>query len=78
MSRYDVLTKRTGPKLETTEAPSPNAPRRGNPAFRQFSAYIPAELYRKVKVQLAERDMDLSEAVQQALTDWIQNLKATS
>lgn len=78
MSRYDVLTKRTRPKLETAEAPNLNTPRRGNPAYRQFSAYIPADLYRKVKIHLAERDMDLSEAVQQALTDWIQKSKAAN
>ena len=71
MSRYDVLAKRTAPATEASEAGKPaRCPRRGNPAYRQFSAYIPAELYRKVKVQLAERDLDLSEAVEQALTEW--------
>ena len=46
--------------------------RRGNPSFRQFSAYIPVELYRKLKVRLAERDLDLSLAVEQAIADWIE------
>ncbi len=69
MSRYDVLSKRSTPA--TDDEKKPVSARRGNPAFRQFSAYIPADLYRKVKVQLAERDLDLSVAVEQALAEWV-------
>lgn len=71
MSRYDVLAKRSTVAVSAPGEKSSGA-RRGNPAFRQFSAYIPADLYRKVKVQLAERELDLSEAVEQALIDWVQ------
>jgi hypothetical protein len=46
--------------------------RRGNPEYRQFSAYIPADLYRRLKVRLAERDLDLSVAVEEALAEWVQ------
>jgi hypothetical protein len=72
MSRYDVLAKRSAPaSAATSGAGKASGARRGNPGYRQFSAYIPAELYRKVKVQLAERDLDLSEAVEHALTEWV-------
>lgn len=73
MGRYDVLTKRAKPTSggEGGAANTASA-RRGNPAYRQFSAYIPADLYRRLKVHLAERDLDLSEGVEQALADWVQ------
>jgi hypothetical protein len=75
MGRYDVLTKRSGSAAsaaESGEAKAAAIARRGNPAYRQFSAYIPADLYRRLKVQLAERDLELSEGVEQALADWVQ------
>jgi len=73
MSRYGVLTNRTPQASEITEAgkPSPALARRSNPAYRQFSAYVPVELYRTLKVRLAESDMDLSEAVEQAIARWL-------
>ena len=70
MSRYDILAKRSAPSPQSAEAGT--VARRGNPAFRQFSAYLPIELYRTLKVRLAERDMDLSEAVEQAVSDWVE------
>ena len=76
MSRYDVLAKRSTPSPESAETGKSTAARRGNPAFRQFSAYLPAELYRMLKVRLAERDLDLSEAVEQAVSDWVEKGKA--
>jgi hypothetical protein len=75
MGRYDVLTKRSTPVTssgEFAEAKAEALARRGNPAYRQFSAYIPVDLYRRLKVQLAERDLDLSEGVEEALADWVQ------
>jgi hypothetical protein len=72
MSRYDVLAKRTGPVVETVGEGKATASRRGNPSFRQFSAYIPGELYRRLKVRLAESELDLSQAVEQAITEWIE------
>jgi len=75
MSRYDVLAKRNAPSPNSLEAAKATAARRGNPAFRQFSAYIPIELYRTLKVRLAESDLDLSQAVEQAISDWVEKEK---
>ena len=72
MSRYDILAKRTAPGTDLAGMGQPTPARRGNPAFRQFSAYIPIELYRLLKVRLAERDLDLSQAVEQAVSDWVE------
>lgn len=41
--------------------------RRGNPEFQQISAYIPKDLYRKLKIRALESGKDLSEAVEDAL-----------
>ena len=72
MSRYDILAKRSAPTPESVGTAKTTAARRGNPAYRQFSAYIPLDLYRLLKVRLAERDLDLSEAVEHAVSDWVQ------
>lgn len=69
MSRFDAL-KRSAPKA-AEDTPASAISRRGNPDYRQFSAYLPADLYRTFKVRLAERDLELSEAVEQAITDWL-------
>jgi hypothetical protein len=71
MGRYDVLARRSAPKEAPEDAPV-QASRRGNPSYRQFSAYIPLDLYRKLKVRLAEEDLDLSEAIEQAIIAWLQ------
>lgn len=77
MGRYDVLTKRSTPASADEAAAAKAAiARRGNPAYRQFSAYIPADLYRRLKVQLAEHDLDLSEGVEQALEEWVKSKAA--
>jgi len=78
MSRYDVLAKRTSPTPQVVGAGKPAVSRRGNPAYRQFSAYLPADLYRSLKVRLAESDIDLSQAVELALTDWLQRQAPTA
>jgi hypothetical protein len=75
MSRYDVLAKRSSPTPEIIGAGKTTGSRRGNPSYRQFSAYIPIELYRQLKVRLAECDTDLSHAVEQALAEWVQKGK---
>jgi len=72
MSRYDVLAKRSTPSPKAAEGGKTTAARRGNTGFRQFSAYLPVELYRTLKVRLAERDLDLSQAVEQAVSDWVE------
>jgi hypothetical protein len=78
MSRYDVLAKRATPALEVSGPGKTTVSRRGNPDYRQFSAYIPANLYRRLKVHLAERDLDLSLAVEQALPEWVQRETAAT
>jgi hypothetical protein len=75
MSRYDVLAKRTSPAPEIVGAGKPASSRRGNLSYRQFSAYIPVELYRKLKVRLAEHDMDLSQAAEHAIADWLEKTR---
>jgi hypothetical protein len=75
MSRYDVLAKR--PAVKTAETPAVVRPagavsRRGNPEYRQFSAFIPLDLYRRLKVRMAEKDLDLGQALEQAISDWLQ------
>ncbi len=74
MSRYDVLAKRMSvPVAAADEAAAAfhAAARRGNPSYRQFSAYIPAELYKRLKMRIAERDLELSVAVEQAIAAWL-------
>ena len=75
MSRYDVLAKRmSAPVAAATEAGPVNlgmAARRGNPSYRQFSAYIPADLYKRLKMRIAEQDLELSVAVEQAIAAWL-------
>ena len=73
MSRYDVLAKRVSPQLavEPGEGTFSAAARRGNPSYRQFSAYIPADLYKRLKMRLAEQEVELSQAVEQAIGEWL-------
>ena len=68
MSRFDALTSRApSPSPE----PEPPAARRNNPEYRQFSAYVPAPLYRKLKVRIAERETELSIVLEEAIADWL-------
>jgi len=74
MSRYDILAKRmTAPvaAADATVATFTAAARRGNPSYRQFSAYIPADLYKRLKMRIAEQDLELSVAVEQAIAAWL-------
>jgi hypothetical protein len=71
MSRYDVLDKRPAADDKTQSIEKASLARRGNPDYRQFSAYVPLDLYRTLKVRLAERELDLSKAVEEAITDWL-------
>ena len=75
MSRYDVLAKRISAPVEAEETAVSfsAAARRGNPSYRQFSAYIPADLYKRLKMRLAEQDLELSVAVEQAIAAWLAN-----
>jgi hypothetical protein len=70
MSRYDVLAKRPATQVGI-DAEKTSVTRRGNPDYRQFSAYVPVDMYRALKVRLAERELDLSEAVEEAIRNWL-------
>ncbi|HWQ96467.1 MAG TPA: hypothetical protein VN538_00040 [Clostridia bacterium] len=71
MGRFNVLKSQRETAAPASAAGSSKATRRGNPAYRQFSAYIPVDLYRQLKVTLAAGDMDLSEAVERAVSEWL-------
>ena len=72
MSRYDVLAKRISPQpAEPAPGNSSASSRRSNPSYRQFSAYIPADLYKRLKMRLAEEEMELSVAVEEAIAEWL-------
>jgi hypothetical protein len=64
-SKFGVLAQRGGAgTAPAKEARSAN--RRDNPAYCQFSAYLPKTQYRDVKIYLASTGQTLSEAVEQA------------
>lgn len=79
MGRFDVLkqARKTdlgdlpGSHEAGPEPPPPITSKRGSPNYRQFSAYLRADLYRRLKVKVAERDMDLSDAINEAVQNWI-------
>jgi len=72
MSRYDVLAQRVSHQpVEPGATNFSAAARRGNPSYRQFSAYIPADLYKRLKMRLAEQELELSVAVENAIADWL-------
>lgn len=74
MGRFDVLKQVKKPEGEAAAgdygAPVPTS-KRGSPHYRQFSAYLRADLYRKLKIKVAERDMDLSDAINEAVETWL-------
>ncbi len=83
MGRFDVLKQVRKPESESpassptrdiaeppTLSPAPNS-KRGSPQYRQFSAYLRADLYKKLKIKVAERDMDLSDAINEAVQMWV-------
>lgn len=80
MSRYDILAKRVSPQpaAEPGTANFNAASRRGNPSYRQFSAYIPADLYKRLKMRLAEQELELSQAVENAIAEWLAKDARTS
>jgi hypothetical protein len=46
--------------------------RRRSEDYRQLSGHVPVPLYRKFKATCAERDVNQSEALEQALALWIE------
>lgn len=49
--------------------------KRSDPKYTQVSAYIPKDLYRRVKVELVSRDQNFSELVSQLLQEWLEGYK---
>jgi hypothetical protein len=89
---HAVGCRRNGPRLRAAGAspdPSPVAPpspaprkgrppsKRSNPAFEQVTAYIPGELYRKVRIGLLEdaKGQEFSELVADLLSAWLAGRK---
>jgi hypothetical protein len=72
-----LMKAKNAPEQEHGSARPATAPvdktvaKRGNPAYKQFSAYLPADLYRRLKVRLFESDKDLSEAMAEAVELWM-------
>ena len=81
MSRFDALKKAkqsTDSYTSSTVVAGDKVPipgslkRRGNEQYKQFSAYIPLPMYRRLKAHLGATGIELSVAVEQALSDWIE------
>jgi hypothetical protein len=78
------------PPAEASPDPSPVAPpspaprkgrppgKRSNPAFEQVTAYIPGDLYRKVRIGLLEdaKGQEFSELVADLLSAWLAGRKS--
>jgi hypothetical protein len=61
---------------QVREAPKRGRPvggKRGNPEYEQVTAYIPKELYKRVKIRLLETtdDAHFSDLVEHLLTNWV-------
>ena len=81
MSRFDALKKAkqaTDSNASGAVMPAGSVPvsvtlkRRGNEQYKQFSAYIPLPMYRRLKAHLGASGTELSAAVEQALSEWIE------
>jgi hypothetical protein len=80
MSRFDALkkAKQSTDSYTSSTASADNVPiagnlkRRGNEQYKQFSAYIPLPMYRRLKAHLGATGTELSVAVEQALSEWIE------
>ena len=86
MSRFSALksTRLTSDPAEAhTVVPAPlpdpvavrsapaKAGKRRQAGFRQFSAYLRADTYRELKRHVTDREMELSEAVNLAIDEWL-------
>lgn len=80
MSRFAALRNvkveadtETAPAATTPppQPPRPTVAKRGSSQYRQFSAYLRADLYRQLKIRVAEREMDLSDAINEAVHEWL-------
>lgn len=80
----DDVTVTTPARPAPPVAPPPPAPKKGrppgkrsDPAFEQVTAYIPGELYRKVRIRLLQeaRGQEFSELVADLLSAWLAGRK---
>ncbi len=79
-SRFDDLmeAKRSGRDEAAPESPGRGCPprsqgagKRGDPDYRQVSAYVRKDTHQKVKMALLEVDREFSELVEELLRDWL-------
>ncbi len=79
-SKYDNLmkSKRSGGDEGASGSPGRGRPpisqvagKRGDPDYRQVSAYVRKDTHRKVKMALLEEDLEFSELVEDLLRDWL-------
>jgi hypothetical protein len=79
-SRFDDLMKekRSGGDEVASDSPGRGRPprsqvagKRGDPDYRQVSAYVRKDTHRKVKMALLEEDREFSELVEDLLWDWL-------
>lgn len=52
--------------------------RRNNPSYQQISAYLPRELVKRLKIKMAEREVEQSVAIEEAVKDWVEKAEANS
>lgn len=79
-SRFDDLmkAKRSGGDEGASDSPGRHRPprsqvagKRGDPDYRQVSAYVRKDTHQKVKMALLEEDREFSELVEDLLRDWL-------
>jgi hypothetical protein len=63
-----------GHPLDPTRAAEPS--RLAEPARKPFSARLPPDLIKDVKIVAAQQDLDVQEIVEQALREWLSRLQA--
>jgi hypothetical protein len=79
-SRFDDLmkAKRSGGNEGASDSPGRGRPsrsqvagKRGDPDYRQVSAYVRKDTHQKVKMALLKEDLEFSELVEDLLRDWL-------
>ena len=79
-SRFDDLmkAKRSGGDERASDSPGRDRPprsqvagKRGDPDYRQVSAYVRKDTHQKVKRALLEEDREFSVLVEDLLRDWL-------
>lgn len=87
MSRFDQLLGSVGKRKpdETGQVPSgavakpaTNIPAKGqakgkNPNYQRTTLYLPKDLHREFKLAALEEDQEMSDIVEQLVSDWLNN-----